>query len=120
MLEPSAVSSAVSRSEELTFKGNLAHTRFGWLRLTPAYSIRLVEQLLACSCGPETTVLDTFCGTGTTALVCAERGIHCDTTDINRFLLWLTGLKTAPYTPHALNAFSEFSTTIAKTAEIDN
>ena len=44
-------------------------------------------------------MLDPFCGTGTTALVCAERGIACDTTDINPFLLWLTRAKTRPYTP---------------------
>jgi len=27
------------RSDYLTFKGNLRQTRYGWLRLTPAYSV---------------------------------------------------------------------------------
>jgi DNA modification methylase len=42
-------------------------------------------------------VLDPFCGTGTTALVCAEEGVHCETSDINLFLLWLASAKTATY-----------------------
>ena len=31
----------------LTFKGNLEEGRHGWLRLTPAYSVHLVERLLS-------------------------------------------------------------------------
>ena len=32
--------------EHLTFKGNLKATRYGWLRLTPAYSVHLVAEIL--------------------------------------------------------------------------
>lgn len=81
--------------ERYTFRGNLAGTRHGWLRLTPAYSVRLVGELVAGE--PVQRVLDPFCGTGTTALACAERGIACDTTDINPFLVWLARAKTARY-----------------------
>lgn len=88
--------STPGRQEHLTFKANLRNTRYGWLRLTPAYSVHLVSELID-SAGIATRVLDPFCGTGTTALVCAERGIQCDTTDINPFLIWLTDAKTCVY-----------------------
>src|SRR6185437_15354861 len=55
------------------------------------------------------TVLDPFCGTGTTALVCAERGFACDTTDINPFLLWLTRAKTRSYTTFDVESFRVIS-----------
>ncbi len=68
----------LGRLDHLTFKGNLRNTRYGWLRLTPAYSVHLVAELLEREWQPGTVVLDPFCGTGTTALVCAERGVECD------------------------------------------
>jgi hypothetical protein len=93
--------------QHLTFKGNLKATRYGWLRLTPAYSVHLVTELLESTVRDAERVLDPFCGTGTTALVCAERGIRCDTTDINPFLLWLTKTKTATYSLARIRAFEE-------------
>lgn len=81
----------------LTFKGNLERSRYGWLRLTPAYSVHLVSELLDKHAQDDAVVLDPFCGTGTTALACAERGIPCHTTDINPFLVWLTAAKTRSY-----------------------
>lgn len=79
-----------------TFRANRQAGRHGWLRLTPAYSVGLVEELVD-GLGPDDLVLDPFCGTGTTALVCAERGIACDTIDINPFLIWLTRAKCVAY-----------------------
>ena len=103
----------------LTFKGNLRHTRYGWLRLTPAYSVHQVEALLGC---PEKAgvVLDPFCGTGTTALVCAERGIPCDTTDINPFLVWLASVKTRPYEAKDIQAFAAISSEVADAMRAPN
>ena len=89
--------SPTHRREHLTFKGNLKETRYGWLRLTPAYSVHLVAELLDKHAPAGANVLDPFCGTGTTALVCAERGLLCDTTDINPFLLWLAEVKSRRY-----------------------
>lgn len=80
----------------LTFKANRDLGRHGWLRLTPAYSAHLVARYAA-ALGPADRVLDPFCGTGTTALVCRERGVFCDTVDINPFLIWLTNAKCADY-----------------------
>jgi hypothetical protein len=95
----------------LTFKGNLRHTRYGWLRLTPAYSVHQVEQLLGDE--KDAVVLDPFCGTGTTALVCAERGIACDTTDINPFLVWLAQAKASAYSPSEVDSFVAASARVA-------
>lgn len=92
----------------LTFKGNRKDTRYGWLRLTPAYSLNLVDELLdGVRAGGR--VLDPFCGTGTTALVCALRGIAAVTTDINPFLVWLSRVKAAAYDDRDLAAFARRS-----------
>lgn len=99
-----AESFALGRREHLTYKGNLRETRYGWLRLTPAYSVHLVADLLD-DVRADEVVLDPFCGTGTTALVCAERGILSETTDINPFLIWLTATKAASYDEAALREF---------------
>ncbi len=94
----------IGRHDHLTFKGNLRQTRYGWLRLTPAYSVHQVAELLG-DVDQRAVVLDPFCGTGTTALVCAERAIACDTTDINPFLVWLARTKVGVYTADELGAF---------------
>jgi hypothetical protein len=85
-----------ARQERLTFKANRERGRHGWLRLTPAYSVQLVEELVA-DCTKEDVILDPFCGTGTTALTCGQQGIRCDTVDINPFLVWLAEAKCALY-----------------------
>lgn len=81
---------------EYTHRYNTRLGRHGWLRLTPAYSLRVVEELLA-GCGPHLRVLDPFCGAGTTALAAANRGHDAGTVDINPFLVWFTRAKTARY-----------------------
>jgi hypothetical protein len=101
----------LGRRDHLTFKGNLRQTRYGWLRLTPAYSVHQVEVLLE-RLYKEAYVLDPFCGTGTTALVCAERGVPCDTTDINPFLVWLSSVKTQPYELPDIEAFLSASSQV--------
>ncbi|MEI9936997.1 MAG: SAM-dependent methyltransferase [Pseudomonadota bacterium] len=85
-----------------TFHGNVRETRYGWLRLTPAYSVHLVRELLESRALPELPVLDPFCGTGTTLLACAELGIACATLDVNPFLVWLAKAKTAQYSAKSL------------------
>lgn len=92
-----------SRQDHLTFKANTKQGRHGWLRLTPAYSVHLVEELVA-QCDENDLVLDPFCGTGTTALVCAQNSVSCHTVDINPFLVWLANAKCAVYTKDAIEA----------------
>ncbi len=88
---------AGNRREQHTFRGNLKSTRHGWLRLTPAYSVRLVDELLGGEGTGAGPVLDPFCGTGTTLLSCSEHGVDADTVDINPFLVWLAKTKVARY-----------------------
>lgn len=111
---------ALGRLDHLSFKGNIKKARYGWLRLTPAYSVHLVSEILDAHRGSTERVLDPFCGTGTTALVCAERGIACDTTDINPFLLWLTAAKTRPYAKEDIAAFQRAAAQVTKAIQADS
>lgn len=96
----------VKQRADLTFKYNLKHGRHSWLRLTPAYSIKIVQQILERD--PTITyVLDPFSGTGTTGLVCAENDVRCDLADINPFLVWFAKAKTANYTTDTLREAQE-------------
>jgi len=58
--------------------------------------VKIVEELIALYDRPR-RVLDPFCGTATTALSAAYHGHEGVTTDINPFLIWLGGVKTAQY-----------------------
>ncbi len=81
---------------DYTHKYNVRTGRHGWLRLTPAYSVKIVEEIMDQSTEPS-RVLDPFCGTATTALSAAYHGHEGVTTDINPFLVWLGRAKTAQY-----------------------
>jgi hypothetical protein len=107
------------RGAHLTFKANLPLGRHNWLRLTPAYSRHLVERLIL-PLGSRARVLDPFCGTGTTALTCAEHGIHADTVDINPFLVWLANAKFASYTANELAEAAHFSAKLQLASEWSN
>lgn len=88
---------------ELTFRHNAGLGRHGWLRLTPAYSVKMVEDILTEEPGAR-RVLDPFCGTATTALVAANRGVSACSVDINPFLVWFGSLKTRRFEPDELAA----------------
>ena len=75
--------------------------RHGWLRLTPAYSVKVVEEVIS-RYGEGLNVLDPFCGTGTTALCAVAQGHRATTVDINPFLVWLARAKTSGYSPTLL------------------
>lgn len=98
---------------ELTFKHNRNRGRHGWLRLTPAYSLKVVHDLLDRQPGVY-YVLDPFSGTGTTGVVCGERGIRCDLLEINPFLVWFARAKTATYTPEQLDNAVHIATQVAQ------
>lgn len=82
---------------DYTFKYNKSLGRHGWLRLTPAYSVKLVHEILKCDSlfaeSNDLTILDPFCGTATTGIVAAEKGFNCDLYDINPFLVWFGTIK---------------------------
>lgn len=81
---------------EYTHKFNTRTGRHGWLRLTPAYSLKVVEEIISPLEHPS-RILDPFCGTATTALSAAYNGHEAVTTDINPFLVWLGRAKSAIY-----------------------
>ena len=91
-IEPTTAPAPRKRRSELTFKHNALMGRHGWLRLTPAYSVRLVQQLLD-EHDAAKNVVDPFSGTGTTTLCAVERGHRAVSFDINPFLVWLGNLK---------------------------
>ena len=91
-----AVFDRLRQHADYTHKYNRGTGRHGWLRLTPAYSVRIVEELIGGEKGPQ-RVFDPFCGTATTALSAACYGHESVTTDINPFLVWLGRAKTAHY-----------------------
>ena len=92
---------ALRQRADYTHKFNQKTGRHGWLRLTPAYSVKVVEETIS-RYGPRLNVLDPFCGTGTTALCAAAQGHQATTVDINPFLTWLARAKTTAYSEEEL------------------
>jgi hypothetical protein len=86
----------VKQRADLTHKHNMANGRHGWLRLTPAYSVNIVNDILKDLPGG-LRVLDPFSGTATTPLCAAYRGLSATSIDINPFLVWLGKAKVSSY-----------------------
>lgn len=92
---------------EFTFKANLKSGRHGWLRLTPAYSVKIVSEQLARGPRP-LNILDPFSGTGTTALVAAMLGHRAVALEINPFLVWFGQAKVNQYDANTLAMTREY------------
>ena len=92
---------ALRQRADYTYKFNTRAGRHGWLRLTPAYSVKITEELMDQYEKP-LRVLDPFCGTATTALSAAYHGHESVTMDINPFLVWFGKVKTAHYSRHSI------------------
>jgi len=103
------------QNAHLTFRANAAAGRHGWLRLTPAYSYRLVAGTLA-GREPGTTVLDPFSGSGTTGLLAVEAGLDAVLVDVNPFLVWLARAKTRGYGQAQLRQARERAGAVAASA----
>jgi hypothetical protein len=88
--------SQLKQRADYTHKYNTKTGRHGWLRLTPAYSLKIVDELVV-NHDKAKRIFDPFCGTGTTALSAAYHGHEGVTTDINPFLVWLAQAKLAHY-----------------------
>lgn len=114
-LTNSKAASRLGQRAHLTFRGNVALGRHGWLRLTPAYSLALVRELLK-RFGPDDFVLEPFCGTGTTPLACASMGIRCHAVDINPFLVWLGNLKLTHFGDDAASDLKSAAASVADRA----
>ena len=91
----------MKREQTMTFVGNQIESRHRWLRLTPAYGVRIVREILA-ERKKAVRLLDPFSGTATTPLVGAQMGHAAIGTDINPFLVWLGNVKCRSYNPSEL------------------
>ena len=94
------------QNADLTFKVNRHYGRHGWLRLTPAYSVKLVSKILAAS-DHGLRVLDPFSGTATTPLCAAYVGHTATGIEINPFLTWFGNVKLASYSPASIRRASD-------------
>lgn len=103
------------QNAHLTFKGNIGIARHDWLRLTPAYSVKLVEDELD-KLEKVGVVLDPFSGTGTTGLCAANRGHEVVLLDVNPFLIWLAETKTRNYTKQQLEKAKELLNSVMEAA----
>lgn len=99
----------VPQNSKYTFKQNLVNGRHGWLRLTPAYSVQLVTEILDSLNYHPKCVFEPFSGTGTTELVCANKGIQSFALEINPFLVWLAKAKLFIYHDNSIDNFIENS-----------
>lgn len=105
---------------DYTFKFNKNLGRHGWLRLTPAYSVKLVSEMLETEMN-SCRILDPFSGTATTPLVAAEAGFKAWGLDINPFLIWFGALKTMQFGCDILNDVKiKAQTCIEKSRTKDN
>lgn len=103
------------QNAHFTYKGNVGVGRYGWLRLTPAYSVKLVRNAVATL--PEGSIVtDPFSGTGTTPLAAAEHGIVGQSQDVNPFLVWLGNTKIRNYSNDELIVAREARGRIVKQA----
>jgi len=91
---------ATQRSD-YTFKYNKKIGRHGWLRLTPAYSVKLVNEIIDNIPG-DSFILDPFSGTATTGLVAVEHQLSAHCFDINPFLIWFGNAKCRNYSKYEI------------------
>ena len=103
----------VGQRADLTFKHNVLEARHGWLRLTPAYSVKVVEEILAEYQEP-ISVLDPFSGTATTPLCAAMHGHAAVSIDINPFLVWFGSAKIARYDAESITRSREIAAEIGE------
>jgi hypothetical protein len=99
----------------MTFRDNIGVGRHGWLRLTPAYGVRLVRERIS-QLPVDTVITDPFSGTGTTPLVAAELGLRGQSVDINPFLIWLATVKTTNYGEQSLRTVTDATKTVVSDA----
>lgn len=92
---------ALKQRADYTYQYNRHIGRHGWLRLTPAYSVKLVEEILRGK-DPGLSVLDPFSGTATTPLCAGYHQHNAIGYELNPFLAWFGQVKTRGYSSQDL------------------
>lgn len=113
-----SVGTSLRQRAEYTHRFNAKTGRHGWLRLTPAYSVKIVEELMDRYREPR-RILDPFCGTATTAVSAAYRGHEGITTDVNPFLVWLGQAKIAEYRESSILSTSAACNRVSESMDRD-
>lgn len=108
----------LKQRSDLTYKANRNAGRHGWLRLTPAYSLKLVREQLE-SLPKGSIVLEPFSGSGTTPLVAQELGLKCEAREINPFLVWFGNAKLDSYDDETIAQFSDSIEQVVDCSSID-
>ena len=111
--------SVIKQRSDYTFKFNKDLGRHGWLRLTPAYSVKLVEKILKRMSG-KLVVFDPFSGTGTTQLCSCYYGHSSIGYELNPFLMWLSTAKVRKYPKEVIEDSKESLTYIIKRLRSQN
>lgn len=114
----------MKQRSDYTFKYNKQQGRHGWLRLTPAYSIKLVKEILNTDGlfaeeNHNIAILDPFCGTTTTGIVAAECGFNCSLYDINPFLVWFGTIKSSNFDDVVLDEMFRITSDRLKKIKLD-
>ena len=97
---------------DYTFQYNRHLGRHGWLRLTPAYSVKLVEEILT-KMRSGLHVLDPFSGTATTPLCAGYHAFRAVGYELNPFLVWFGKVKTRQYSYESLKTLENIIDDIA-------
>lgn len=88
---------------DYTYKHNTKLGRHGWLRLTPAYSVKIVNEVFEkYKDYSNLDVLEPFLGTGTTPLCAGYNGYESTGLDINPFLTWFSNVKCSTYSEQVI------------------
>ncbi|HYL45256.1 MAG TPA: DNA adenine methylase [Ktedonobacteraceae bacterium] len=109
----------VKQRSDLTHKHNVMHGRHGWLRLTPAYSVKVVDEIIQ-HWPTGSRILDPFSGTATTPLCAAMQGFNATAVDINPFLVWFGQAKVAEYTEKDIEITRDLASYILRLVSSSN
>jgi hypothetical protein len=91
----------LSQRADFTYKFNLDYNRHNWLRLTPAFSLKIVDSIID-NKKDGLKILDPFSGTATTPLSAIYKKREAIGLDINPFLVWFGNVKIATYSKKTL------------------
>ena len=109
---------SLKQRADYTHRHNATAGRHGWLRLTPAYSLKIVNEILAATSSAKSlTVLDPFGGTATTALAASYRGHRAMTVELNPFLHWFGQAKIAAYDRRTIETASALGAEVVGIAQ---
>jgi DNA modification methylase len=109
----------IKQLAEYTFKFNNKLGRHGWLRLTPAYSVKVVNDILV-EWPMGTAILDPFAGTSTTALCAGYYGHRATTTELNPFSVWFGKVKLASYKTEDIEEAREVCESLLESISLDS